>query len=177
MIYMKKIKEPAYFLNSIKETHPFDDEKDLIKKIKESKDFRRNPDMAHKQEELNKKIVLDKLDGLISIFENYEVCSNQILILGSLDYFRLALKRENLKKQQKDELLKVIFEYGEHIENFYFTMRIHPEHFSYYDLTPVEEEFDRLQHYIEDLGILPRLYDENVDLSIFLEDDELSCNG
>ena len=114
---MKKIKEPAYFLNSIKETHPFDDEKDLIKKIKESKDFRRNPDMAHKQEELNKKIVLDKLDGLISIFENYEVCSNQILILGSLDYFRLALKRENLKKQQKDELLKVIFEYGEHIEN------------------------------------------------------------
>ena len=153
VIYMKKIKEPAYFLNSIKETHPFDDEKDLIKKIKESKDFRRNPDMAPKQEELNKKIVLDKLDGLISIFENYEVCSNQILILGSLDYFRLALKRENLKKQQKDELLKVIFEYGEHIEN------------------------DRLQHYIEDFGILPRIYDENVDLSIFLEDDELSCNG
>ena len=152
VIYMKKIKEPAYFLNSIKETHPFDDEKDLIKKIKESKDFRRNPDMAPKQEELNKKIVLDKLDGLISIFENYEVCSNQILILGSLDYFRLALKRENLKKQQKDELLKVIFEYGEHIEN-------------------------RLQHYIEDFGILPRIYDENVDLSIFLEDDELSCNG
>lgn len=94
-----------------------------------------------------------------------------------MDYFRLALKRENLKKQQKNELLKVIFEYGEHIENFYFTMRIHPEHFSYYDLTPVEEEFDRLQHYIEDLGILPRLYDENVDLSIFLEDDKLSCNG
>ena len=129
MIYMKKIKEPAYFLNSIKETQPFDDEKEFIGKINESKDFRRNPDMTPKQEELNKKIVLDKLDGLISIFENYEVCSNQILILGSLDYFRLALKRENLKKQQKDELLKVIFEYGEHIENFYFTMHMHPNTF------------------------------------------------
>ena len=54
---------------------------------------------------------------------------------------------------------------------------MHPKHFSYYDLTPVEEEFDRLQYYIEDLGILPRLNDKNVDLSIFLEDDELSCNG
>ena len=96
MIYMKKIKEPAYFLNSIKETQPFDDEKEFIGKINESKDFRRNPDMTPKQEELNKKI---------------------------------ALKRENLKKQQKDELLKVIFEYGEHIENFYFTMHMHPNTF------------------------------------------------
>ena len=30
---------------------------------------------------------------------------------------------------------------------------------------------------ISKIGILPRIYDENVDLSIFLEDDELSCNG
>lgn len=287
VIYMSKIKELAYFLNSIKETLPFDNEKDLIKKINESKDFRIkvqklvylskffgwnndyhfnfhkhgpyscelsedyrnisqdstpiglktdsltnfmqnqpnefleatstilyyinkvqlenvdknsvldilsflkphipktvmiesykkimeygliNLDISlDKQDELSKKIVLDKLDGLISIFENYEVCSNQMLFLGSLDYFRLALKRENLKKQQKNELLKVVFEYGEYIENFYFTKRMLPENFSYYDLTPVKEKFNRLQYHIEDLGILPRLYDENADLSIFLE--------
>ena len=286
---MKKIKELAYFLNSMKETLPFDDEKDLINKIKESKDFRikvqklvylskffgwendyhfnfhkhgpyscelsedyrninedstpiilktdsltsfmqnqpnefleatstilyyinkvkienidknsvldilsflkphipktimvesykkireydlLNLDISPKQDALSKKIVLDKLDGLISIFENYESCSNQMLFLGSLDYFRLALKRENLKKQQKNELMKTVFEYGEYIENFYFTKRMVPENFSYYDLTPVEEEFDKLQHYIEDLGILPRLNDENVDLSIFLEYEE-----
>lgn len=283
---MIQIKELAYFLDSIKETLPFDDEKDLIKKIKESKDFRIkvqklvylskffgwnnnyhfnlhkhgpyscelsedynniskdstpislkidsltnfmqnqpnefleatstilyyinkvkienvdknsvldilsflkphipkavmvesykkireydliNLDMTPKQDELSKKIVLDKLDGLISIFENYEVCSNQMLFLGSLDYFRLALKRENIKKQQKNELLKVVFEYGEYIENFYFTKCMLPENFQYYDLTPVEEEFNRLQYYIEDLGILPRLYAENTDLRIFLQ--------
>jgi uncharacterized protein YwgA len=119
--------------------------------------------------DLSKEIVFDKLDGLISIFENYEVCSNQMLFLGSLDYFRLALKRENLDKQRKDELLKVIFDYGEYIENYYFTNQMRADNFPYYDLTPIEEKFDSLQDYISDLGILPRLYDEDVDLNIFLE--------
>lgn len=118
---------------------------------------------------LSKEIVLDKLDGLISIFENYEVCSNQMLFLGSLDYFRLALKRENLDKQQKEELLKTAFDYGEYIENYYFTNPMIADNFPYYDLTPIEKEFDNLQDYISDLGILPRLYDEDVDLNIFLE--------
>lgn len=294
---MTKIKELTYFLNSIKETLPFDDEKDLIEKIRKSKDFRIkvqklvyiskffgwnndyqfnfhrygpyscelsndyrnisedlspisstinlktdslkdfiknqpnefleatstilyyiskvklenfdknrildilsflkphipktvmvesykkireydliNPDMSpEKRYTLTKEIALDKLDGLISIFENYEVCSNQMLFLGTLDYFRLALKRETLKKQEKNELLKTVFEYGEYIENFYFTQNMLPENFPYYDLTPVNEEFDRLQHHIESLGILPRLNDENVDLSVFLENDELFC--
>lgn len=118
---------------------------------------------------LSKEIVFDKLEGLISIFENYEVCSNQMLFLGSLDYFRLALQRENLDKQQKEELLKVVFDYGEYIENYYFTNQMHEDNFPYYDMTPIEEEFDSLQDYISHLGVLPRLYDEDVDLNIFLE--------
>lgn len=118
---------------------------------------------------LNKEIVFDKLNGLMSIFKNYEVCSNQMLFLGFLDYFRLALKRENLDKKQKNELLKAVFDYGDFIENYYFTNQIITDNFPYYDLTPIEEEFINLQDYISDLGILPRLYDEDVDLNIFLE--------
>lgn len=118
---------------------------------------------------LTKEIVLDKLNGLIGIFEKYDVCSNQMLFLGSLDYFRLALEREKLNPQQQNELLNVVFDYAEYVENYYFTNHMFPENFPYYDLTPIEEDFNQLQYYISDLSILPRLNDENVDLSIFLE--------
>ena len=37
---MPKLNELAYFLNSIKETLPFEDEKDFIEKINKSKEFR-----------------------------------------------------------------------------------------------------------------------------------------
>jgi len=37
---MKDVNNLVYFLNSIKNTLPFDDEKDFIKKINENKDFR-----------------------------------------------------------------------------------------------------------------------------------------
>ena len=40
VINMSQINELAYFLNSIKETLPFDDEKDFRKKIEKSKEFR-----------------------------------------------------------------------------------------------------------------------------------------
>jgi uncharacterized protein YwgA len=108
---------------------------------------------------LSKQTVLDKLDGLMGIFENYEVCSNQMLFLGSIDYFRLALERENLEGPQREELMNAAFDYAEHIENYYFTSQMISENFPYYDLTPIEEEFDILQDDISDMGVLPRLYD------------------
>ncbi len=119
--------------------------------------------------EPDKKIVMDKLDGLMSIFKNFEVCSNQTIIMGSIDYFKIALKRENLNEPKKTELMNVIYDYGEFIENFYFENYYMSDDFSNFDLTSVNDRFDKLQDYISDLKILPRLYDEDVDLKIFLD--------
>lgn len=54
---------------------------------------------------INKAIVLDKLNGLIEIFETFESSSNRTLLLGSLDYFRLALKREKLNEDEEKNYL------------------------------------------------------------------------
>ena len=118
---------------------------------------------------LSKEIVVDKLNGLIAIFENFENCSNRMLLLGSMDYFRLSLKRENLEYHQKNELLNVVYDYGEYLEKYYFINYSITDDFPYHDLTPIDTKFNELQYYISDLGILPRLYDDNVNLNVFLE--------
>ena len=117
----------------------------------------------------NKTIIINKLNDLIEIFEDFEVCSNQTLLLGSLDYFRLALNREKLKKNDKKELFKVINEYLEYIENYFFTYYSLADNLIDLDLSEIDEKFDSLQNYVSDLEILPRLYDEDVDLSIFCQ--------
>ena len=61
-----------------------------------------NHELLNHNLNISKEIVLDKLDGLIDIFKSFEVCSNQTLILGSLDYFRIALNRENLPVPEKN---------------------------------------------------------------------------
>lgn len=128
-----------------------------------------NTQLIETNQDLSKEIVMDKLDGLTAIFENFEGCSNQILLLGSIDYFRIALKREQLKNPEKYELLESIYDYGEFLEKFYFTNYNMVDNFSYFDLTTIDKRFDKLQDYISDLKILPRLYDEDVDLNIFCE--------
>ena len=117
----------------------------------------------------NKTIIINKLNDLIEIFEGFEVCSNQTLLLGSLDYFKLALNREKLKKNDKKELFKVINEYLEYIENYFFTDYSLADNLIDLDLSEIDEKFDSLQNYVSDLEILPRLYDEDVDLSIFCQ--------
>lgn len=128
-----------------------------------------NHKLSQSKIKLEKEIVIDKLDGLISVFKSFEICSNQFLLLGSLDYLRLALKREKLQTQKKNELLKTVYDYGEYIENFYFNNYSFKDNFPYFDLTEIDERFIALQDYISNLGILPHLYDENVDLRIFCE--------
>ena len=126
-------------------------------------------DFSNHEIKLKKEIVFDKIYGLMNIFKNFELCSNQTLILGSLDYSRLALKRENLKKHEKNELLRRIYDYSDYIEKYYFNNYSLSKNFTYCDLRQIDEKFDELQNYIADLGILPRLYDEDVDLNIFCE--------
>jgi len=115
-------------------------------------------------------IIKDKINGLKSIFEEFEVCSNQTLILGSLEYLELALKKGNIKDLQKKEFNNKIYEYVDYIEYTYFKNANLAKNFAYCDISLINEKFDKLQNYISDeLNIIPRLYDENIDLNVFCE--------
>ena len=120
--------------------------------------------MEKNQLRKSKHELINRILNLIKKFEKFEVCHNQILILGSLDYFRLALKRENLENKEKYELLLTIKDYVNFIAGYEYH-----ENFSKMDLSQIDRKFDELQDYISDLGVLPRLYDEDVDLNVFLE--------
>ena len=127
--------------------------------------------MQHPNNEIkiNKAIVLDKLNGLIEIFETFESSSNRTLLLRSLDYFRLALKREKLNEDEEKKLFELVYEYAEYIETYYFTNYSLADELIDSELRDIDEKFDELQTYISELNILPRLYDEDVDLSVFCE--------
>jgi len=110
------------------------------------------------------KIVMDKSKGMIHIFENYEISSNRLFLLGTLDYFRLVFENggnENL------ELLNRLYDYAEKVEKEYF--KYHPKNVELKDmnLSMLKDEFNDLQNYVsENLKIIPKL-DENTDLSFF----------
>ncbi len=112
-------------------------------------------------------IVLDKIKGLQDIFENFEECSNKTLILGSLDYLKIALKKEKLNVNEKTRFLCAIYSYVDEIEHYYFRNYKLSKSFSNYDLSAIDESFIKLQQFISDLNVIPRLYDEDIDLNVF----------
>jgi len=112
------------------------------------------------------KIVKDKSEGLIRIFENYEISSNRLFILGTLDYFRLVFEN-NAGKENSPELLNKLYDYAEKVEKEYFKLHPNNAELKDIDLSVLKNEFNNLQNYVsETLKIMPRL-DENTDLSIF----------
>ena len=74
--------------------------------------------------------VSKKIDRLIPLFESFESCHNQTLILGSLDYLALALKRAGPKKE---ELIKAVSDYLRYIENYFIQNYRISDDFSYLD--------------------------------------------
>ena len=113
------------------------------------------------------KIVRDKSKGLMDIFENYEISSNRLFLLGTLDYFRFVLENADLNDKNKWKLLDKLYDYAENIEKRYFKYHPTGEELVNMDLSGLKHDFDMLQDYVSDtLEIIPRL-DENTDLSIF----------
>ncbi|WP_298498555.1 hypothetical protein [uncultured Methanobrevibacter sp.] len=113
------------------------------------------------------KIVKDKAKGLMDIFETFDISSNRLFILGSLDYFRIVFDHENVKDIEKSELLNKLYNYCEKIEKEYFKNYSKLANFEYVNLEYLKHDFNSLEEYVSDeLGILPK-FNEHSDLSIF----------
>lgn len=124
-------------------------------------------ELSDSEKNITDELVLDKIKGLQDIFENFEECSNKTLILGSLDYLKIALKKEKLNINEKTRFLCAIYNYLDEIEHYYFINYRLSKSFSNYDLSMIDESFIKLQYIISGLNVIPRLYDEDIDLNVF----------
>lgn len=116
-------------------------------------------------------IVKDKAKSLMDIYETFDTSSNRLFILGSLDYFRVALKESNLNDILKFELLKKFYDYSEKIEKDYFKNYSKINKFAFRDLDNLKNDFNKLEEYVSDeLKIIPK-FDETSDLSMFFKGD------
>ena len=112
----------------------------------------------------SKRIVNDKAEGLMEIFEQFKVSSNRLFILGSLDYINIVLKL-NINKKDELKLLNKFYRYAEKIEKEYFKYCTKMNEFAYLDLTDLKMEFELLEEYVSDkLQIMPK-FDETSDLT------------
>ena len=110
----------------------------------------------------------NKIFEYIKLFEHFDINYNRVFILGSLDYLRIVLREEKLNKYLKNDLFKAIIQYLKDIKRIYSLCNDDNVVFENMNLNNLITHFNRLQNYIsQDLDILPRLYDENFDNSLF----------
>lgn len=109
------------------------------------------------------KEVLRKIKDLTRHYENFEVSSNRIIVLGSMDYMRIALRESDLNLKDKFNLLMFIKRYLTLIDDL--SMKItSDDDFTYSDLSDLEEIFDQFQNYVsEEHHIIKRIDDDEFD--------------
>lgn len=81
---------------------------------------------------------------------------------------RIVLREERLNKYMKNDLFDLISQYILDVENIYSSCNDDNNVFENMNLNNLEDFSDRLQNYIsQDLNVLPRLYDDDFDESLF----------
>lgn len=72
----------------------------------------------------------------------------------------IVLSREELNPQMKNDLLDLILQYVTDVKEICELCDGNSQIFENLNLNELEENFDRIQDYVSQLGILPRLDDE-----------------
>ena len=110
--------------------------------------------------DIEKEILIGKIEYYMDFFTDFGRCNNSILVSGSLDYLRLVLINENLGLEMKSDLIKLLSKYVLNVEIIYDLCGGNGEVFKYLNLDYLENNFDRIQDYVnEELNIFPKLDD------------------
>jgi|GEM_PF-1100482 len=116
-------------------------------------------------EELKRQLIVEG-DFLITNFQNLEASSNTFFLLGTVDYCKIALKKEQLRDEvQKGHLVSVIERYIEKINDFQECLDEKLNILSDISLNCLTEDFGYLQDICKGYAVLPALDDENLDLA------------
>lgn len=106
-----------------------------------------------------------EFEELTRCYEKYESSRNQTIVLGSIDYMRIALRESNLNLDDKYNLLIFIKRYYEIIREI--KDNITPNDFMNLNLDDLEELFDQFQEFAsEELKIIKRIDDDEFDESL-----------
>ena len=117
--------------------------------------------ITNKDVENHEKIVNQKIKELTNYFENYNASKNRILILGSIDYLRIALREAKLNLNDEYELLNIIEKYLKKTDEI---SQMSQNKFKKSNFEYLEEIFNQIQEYIaEELKIIKRLDDDDFD--------------
>ncbi len=123
-----------------------------------------------KYEELKQQI-MSEISLLLHDFSSVESNGNTLFLLGSLDYCMLVLKRENLMDiLQKDNLIVLINGYVKKVMLLRELIGDNMELVGAICLNDYKEDFELVQKASEEYKILPALYEDGIDLSVFVEE-------
>ncbi len=121
-------------------------------------------------EELKQQIMRE-ISLLLHDFSGVESNGNILFLLGSLDYCMLVLKRENLKDtHQKDNLITLINGYVKKVMLLRELIGDNMGLVGAICLNDLKEDFELVQKASEEYKVLPALYEEGIDLSVFIEE-------
>lgn len=108
-----------------------------------------------------------KIKKLSNLFEKYEPYTNQIIVLGTMDYMRIALREANTDLKDTFDLMMFIKRYLSLIEELYESITSEEE-FIYMDLGYLEEIFDQFQEFVSnEHHIIKRIDDDDFDENLF----------
>ena len=107
------------------------------------------------------------ISSLMSRLYDYPPSLNRTLILGALEYISLVqnkLNKINLKIGKCFEIVKPIKEY---LRIVHQKLKTEKDGFDSIDISDTEDIFKKIENICYEQGILPRINEENVDLSDF----------
>lgn len=188
---MSTIGHFLYFINCVKDSLSFSDTEEFTQKIRNDFNFRlkvqkfvfiakyfgwnhtykynlyiRGPYSSALADEYYNEDILNQINDYINYFADFGKCNNSIIVSGTLDYLSMVLENETMDLEMKNDLLELLSNYVADVEKIYDLCGGNPKVFEYMDLNSLENKFNRIQDYIsQELGIFPRLYDSEFDLS------------
>ena len=110
--------------------------------------------------------VTQKIQELSEYFEKFEPSTNRIILLGSMDYMRIAIRESNLGLKDTFDLLIFIKRYLSIIEELSKEI-ISDDVLTYFDLDDLEELFNQFQDFVsQEHHILKKIDDDDFDESL-----------
>ena len=117
------------------------------------------------QEKVNGMEAEAKINDLTERFMEFEPSTNRIIVTGSMDYMRIALRESDLDCENEFELLQLISRYLKIIEELSHEVES-DEEFTYMDLDDLEKLFDQFQDFVSENHIIKRMNDDDFDESL-----------
>ena len=117
-----------------------------------------------------------KISQFISQLDSYPPSLNKTLILGALEYVFLAQRKLDKIGKKDEECLEIVKLIREYLDIVQSKLKSKSEEFYLVSIDDAEEVFEKIENICSQKGILPKIEDENVDLSEFINGQSISTS-